>query len=706
VEHLDDARQSIADTDYSEAIIELKHALNKDVQLVEARVLLGHAYFEIGDFDGAVKELYRALDSGEEIDRNFAVPILAKTLLHVGDYDRLDGLDISGLASKERSTTLAAKGLAVLYKGDQLAASDIIRTAVEGADASLYARVAGARLAMANGDLDAARKRLNKITAKHPKYAPAWNLIGDIEAAQRNPKEAEKAYTRVLNISSKSFDARLNRTMMRIYQQDYKGARDDLKRLGAAHNRAAEVHPGVSFADGILLMQSKRYDKARKAFEKTSDFSYLYPLSYYFMAVIDLESGTNQRALGEVYRFIALAPESIEGPKLAARLELDQEGYAAAENLLAPVLESYPDDIESLNLMASAKLELGKGGEALDLLEKVIELDPKSPRAKVRLGAGHLALGDISAGIEVLQDSVRSNPKFEQADILIVLNYLRQNKLKKAVAAARDYHSRNPGSATSYNLLGRALFANGDDDEAELFFRGAMQLSPEDPAARMGLAAIALRQERYQHARTFYRKILKYNSNDLQTQMKIASSYALQGREDDLFRSLQLTADAHPEAIEPLLVMARFLIGRGRLDEAGPLLARLSNLQRQDEPEVLATLASFQLAAGRYNQALLTLEKLTSIRSSVSHYHYMKSKAYAGLGDEENALLSLRNAADLDPGHFYTKIALARLALWPINHSVLMRSCRILQILRRRTRMLCSLGWRLLKLLDRRGVLL
>ncbi len=41
----------------------------------------------------------------------------------------------------------------------------------------------------------------------------------------------------------------------------------------------------------------------------------------------------------------------------------------------------------------------------------------------------------------------------------------------------------------------------------------------------------------------------------------------------------------------------------------------------------------------------------------------MKSKAYAGLGDLENVSAALERTVELDPNHFYARIALARLAL-------------------------------------------
>ena len=662
-EHLHKANALFEKGHYRPAIVEFKSSLSLDPNQVQARVQLGRAYYEIGDFTGADKELSRSLEfDGAGVDRGLVVPTLAQTLLQIGDYRRLAALDISGLQGEGRSTALAAQGLALLFQGEDLVAGDVLRAANEMPEPSLFAQVALARLDMASEDYAGARQKLDAILEDSPEYGAAWNLLGDIEAASRRPRKAHEAYSRVLEITPAAFDARLNRAMMRIYLNNFKAARKDLNVLGRSHRGAASSHPGFNFAQGIVLLEAGNYSQARKAFEKTADFSYLYPLSYYYMAVIDLQEGQEERALTEVYRFLALAPESIAGPKLAARLELNQNRFAAAEILLEPVVEKYPNDVDALNLLASALLGQGRGGEGIELLSRVTELQPDSAEARTRLGAGYFVAGEMNSGIATLQEAVRVNPQYEQADILIVLNFLRSQKVDEAIAAAIAYSERNPGSSTSYNLLGRAYFAGGRLEAATAAFNRALQLSPADPAARHGLAEIALARKNFDRARNLYRQVLRHHSNRLQTQLALAASYAQEGREEEMLNYLRFAMDAHPEATEPRLVLARYYIASGQLEQAGPLFDGLTPAQR-NQPDTMATLASFQLASERYNQALITLERLISIRPNVAHYHYMRSKAYAGLGETEDILHALRRVIDLDPDHFYAKIALARLAL-------------------------------------------
>ncbi len=659
-EHFQEAQTLLNENNPKQAIVELKSALQRDVTNTRARTLLGRIYFDLGQWENAEKELTKALASG--VDTTAVLPILAQTLLSLGEYQRLEELPLEGLDPKNRSVVQAAKGLAQLYQGNEIVAGEIIRNAMRNESISPYAKVASARYSMATNAFKRARLQLSEVFEDYPEYDPAWNLLGDIEATQKNPKAAEEAYSKVLRFASSSYDARLNRAMMRIYQGNFKGAREDLIKIKTGHGWVASIHPGVHFAWGIVYLHNKQMGPARKSFEKASEFSDAYPLTFYYLAAIDLEQGLVQQAISNVYRFLGLVPGSVVGAKLAAMLELHEDNFIKAEELLQPIVESRPNDSEALNLMASALIGQDKGGEGVELLTRVAKLRPKSTEAKARLGAGYLSAGEEALGISKLQEILKVDPSYEQADILIVLNYLRQNEPEKAIEAAEQYLARHPASLTSFNLLGRAYLANKETAKARETFARALRLDPADPSANNSMAALELKKKKYKAARKFYDQVLQVYPGHLLTMMNLAASYALEGDEASMFDSLDSALEIHPRAMEPKIVKARYYLARGELEKAGTLLGALTEAQRED-PDVLATTAGFELATGRYNQALITLDKLIAQRKDVGQYHYMKAKAYAGLEDEEKFSKELRTAIRLDPKHFYAKIALARLLL-------------------------------------------
>jgi putative PEP-CTERM system TPR-repeat lipoprotein len=657
-DHLNKARTFLEQSNPPSAIAELKNALKKDVDNVPASLLLGELYFKAGAYEDAEHALSRALTAGAETTA--VMPMLAKVLLSLGDYERLDTLTIAGLDPESRSVVQAAKGLAMIYRKNLVVAAEIMDAALQNQPHSAYAQVVAARLSMANGKLDEARDRLTEVVAGSPEYAVAWKLLGDIESAQMQPEKAEMAYTKVINFSGNSFEALSNRAMMRIYQGNYQGAAQDLVLLGKVFG-PSKYHPGLQFAWGLVYLENKQFDAAKRAFYQVSEYSDNYPLTKYFLAIIDLEQGYALKALSYAYQFLGLVPDSVIGAKLAAKLELGQKGYSKAEKLLLPVVAKRPDDLEALSLLASAMLAQGKSGEGVELLARLAELE-SGLAVRARLGAGLIEADSEELGVRALRDVLEKNPGFEQADILIVLNYLHQKNVPEAIRAAQEYLVRNPSSATSYDLLGRAYIASEDRQNAEVAFNKALELRPGDPGACTSLANFALLDSDFEAARNYYKQILEHNPDHMEARLRIAASYAVEGKGQEMLDNLQATSAAYPRALEPRLVMARYYIGMGQLGEVMPLFEHLTE-EQLEHPDTLETLAAYELAVSRYNQALVTLEKLLKARPGVSQHHYMKSRAYAGLGDVAQVAAELVRAVELDPQHFYARIALARLAL-------------------------------------------
>ena len=116
-DHLNSAKELLTQSASESAINELKTALTKDVNNAQARALLGRVYFDSGAYENAEKELSRAFSSG--VDPSIIIPVLAEVLLGLGDYEKLGKLTLDGLDPYNRSTVLAAKGLAMIYQDEK-----------------------------------------------------------------------------------------------------------------------------------------------------------------------------------------------------------------------------------------------------------------------------------------------------------------------------------------------------------------------------------------------------------------------------------------------------------------------------------------------------------------------------------------------------------------------------------------------------------
>ncbi|NQX87747.1 MAG: PEP-CTERM system TPR-repeat protein PrsT [Halioglobus sp.] len=655
------------------AIAELKKALQRDGGNLEASLLLGNVLYEEGRLADAEHWLAKTYEAGGS--PNELIPLRAEILLATGELDTLDGLSIDGLTAEGRSTVQAAKAGSLLEQDKPALAMETIEAALQNETVSVYAEVVAARIAMDTTGYEDAREALLDIVARYPKYAPAWRLLGDVESARGQASAALAAYNQYIALAGVSAQALLNVALWKVYTGNIRSARRDLIELEESH-QSVKTSDSFRFLKGLILMQNK--DKlygARKTFVRNVDDVAAYPQSLYYLAALNLElgllghePGSIELALSRAYEFLRHVPDSAAGVRLAAKIELVRGGYRNAESLLRPLLRKQPNDGEALELMARALVGLGRNVDAVEVLTRLRGLRPDSLAVRAQLGAAYLAAGEQATGEfedlgeGILQDLLADYPGYDQADILLVLNHLRHQRIAKALEAAEAYRARNPSDATPYMLLGRAYLAGNDGESAKAAFATARELRPGDPEAAMGLAEFALLETDYDAARQYYREIIQRHPDHMRAWMALASTFATEGREQEMLEILRKASAADLRAVEPRLAIVRYHVARGELDEATFLMRGFTE-QEKALPETLETLALSDLADGRLDQALYALQDLVQLRPGIAQYHYLLAKTYAEMGSDRRMIAELQQAAELGPDHFHVKLANARLAL-------------------------------------------
>jgi Flp pilus assembly protein TadD len=735
------------------AIAELKEALKKDGENLEASVLLGRTLYLEGQLEDAEHWFSKALRLGG--DPAELTPLRAEILLTTNELEKLDSLSIDGLDPEGRSTVQAAKAVSMLEQDKPALAVETIEAALQNEPYSVYTEVADARVTMGIDGYDAAWEKLQEIIARYPDYAPAWSLLADVEAARGQAAAALEAYQQYIRLAGPRPHALMNAALMKVYTGKARSSRADLKQLEDQFQWVIQFD-SYRFLKGLALLdQEDKLYSARKAFVREVHDVGAYPQSLYYLAALNLELGvfglepdSAELALSHAYEFLRYVPDSAAGARLAAKIELARGNFRNAEKLLRPVLRREPDDTEALDLMARTLLGMDRLPGAIEVLTRLSELQPDSPVVRARLGAAYLGAGsrelaitlsrdlsldepdadtiqamteDDSAeqvlakrleadeildvqtrlepgeplegtdlllredapvpeifdmgerlgasdspmdseqlGMRVLRKILADYPGYEQADILIVLNHLRQRRIADAIEAAQSYRARNPSGATPYVLLARAHLANNDRVRAEAAFLTAMELRPGDPDAGSGLAGLAALENDYAKARQHYAAVLERHPDHMKSWMGLASTFAVEGRERDMLDALRDAAAVDPRALGPRLAIVRHHVARGELDQATFLMRGFTE-EEKERPETLEALALTGIADGRYDHALVALQKLERQRPGNAQYHYLLAKTYAGLGENRRMMAELRRVAELAPGHFYAKLANARL---------------------------------------------
>lgn len=657
-EHIKRAQEAYWDrADLRVGVIELKNALRKSPDNPEARWLLGKINLDAGDAEAAEKELIRARELGV-VDES-VLPLLVRAWLAQDKFDEVIRLQVGPpLSEASQADILAVQGDALVNSGKLEESANRFSQALAMNSESVSALTGRARLEMIRHEIPRARQTLDDALALDAVYEPAWMLLGDIERNEGQLEKAEEAYSKAITVGFSYKTGLWNRALVRIQLEKYTEARNDIERL----QKVAPGDSGGYYAQGLLDFQLKSYQEARDAFFAVlaADEDYL-PAVFYLGATEYFLKNWGQ-AEQYLTRFTASVPGNAMALMMLAIINLQNSDWAEAERLIRPVVVARDEDVLAMNVLVLALIKQGETGEAMLLLEKINTLQPDSAAVKTQLGSGMLVTGQQDMGIEYLEMALELDPQHQRADVFLILNYLRQKNFDKALVSAQSYRDRNPELPEPHNLMGLAYMGLNQTEEAGQAFQGALLLAPGDVTANHNLAAIAVRKSDLPAARKYYHQVLKYHENHLATMLKIVTMEALQDNEQAMVKTLTEAAAAHPEALEPKLLLARYWLAKGQPEQVAVVLDGARE-EYPENPPLLAVIGEAQLAQKQGSAAKVTFTRLVEIQPKSAQAHFLFARALAMTKDIAGLERELTQTLELDPQHFPARLGLTRLQL-------------------------------------------
>jgi type IV pilus assembly protein PilF len=178
--------------------------------------------------------------------------------------------------------------------------------------------------------------------------------------------------------------------------------------------------------------------------------------------------------------------------------------------------KSDPDDSDAAELNYQLGARYYKNGEydlSRDRLLLALELEPDNAIAWSTLGLTYEALGNLRLAEEAYSKAVRVAPR----DYKIQDNYAvflcrngRQDEARKYFdkaikAPTNDYSER------TYTNAGVCMMQKPDYDQAERYFRGALERRPNHAEALLQMSVLFYEKDDYLRARAFLQRYLSSN---------------------------------------------------------------------------------------------------------------------------------------------------------------------------------------------------
>lgn len=653
LEYLRKGKDYYQQGNYKAGIIELKNALKQNHENIEARWTLGLSYLEVGNYQGAEKELLRVRNLGMA-ESAIAVPLL-RALLYQGKHEEALALVASykGTPVMQDPEVHVLHGEALLGLGKVQLAGDAFARALKISPDTATAHVGLARINIQEGEYARASEMLGEIIEKFPAEITGWNAKGDLEFRRGRYQESEVAYKKAYQLESSNYGANTGLVRSLLAQGNKDDASGYIKHL-------SKLYPGNPWSDyyrAVIFYQDADYDKAeailQEVLRRYSDHA---PASL-LMGATKYAKGQYEQARLALAKLVQQSPGHLYSRKLLAStyLKLGQPDKAVA--VLKTALEQRTSDAELLTLVGTAAIRSGDLSGALSSLKQAEKLSPDSTKVHIRLAEGMWLSGNKTEALHELELAAKENDDFSLEDFVLVIAYIEAKKTDEALATVDKLLEEHPDHPLLYSLKGTVFAESGDMVRAQKNFERAWEIEPGHVQAGSSLARIAAAEGNYEQALHYYNEILKFHKDHMATQLSLATLYRKMGNTEKYAQLIELARKAHPQALTPRIMLARQYLHDNKLQLALAVIREVGD--EVDRSDFLEVAGITYLRAADYDQAEKMLSRLASKNPLSSQAHLYLARALIGKGKIPAARKSLLQAASLNKDDLATIVVLA-----------------------------------------------
>jgi Tfp pilus assembly protein PilF len=410
----------------------------------------------------------------------------------------------------------------VLKQGDQARAEQILRqTSNELPDSPQGVRILADYYA-ASGQIDKARAEFASLAQKYPKnvsvqegYVRILLQVRDFATAQTvvtglmksNGKDPQVA---VLNGIVLLNNGKLNDAINALqnaasnapkdaFIQNWLGkaalAKGDIGLAEKSFRKAAELNPqSLEAQEELARIASLRGDMnlLSDVAEKTIATAPRFPGGYVWRATVEMARNSQDKAEADLKTAISTAPKSAPAYLMLGEIRYAQKHYPEGAALLEQALQNDPNSVAALRGLVSYDLFRKQPAQALARLNAQIEKSPKNSGFYDMLAQLQIQNKNFDQASATAQKAIQVNPDDSEAVSIYAGLQARGGQAANAIGTWEQWSKAHPGDAGSLAILGSLEESRGDTRKAEDYYKRALQIKPEQPAATNNLAYLML----------------------------------------------------------------------------------------------------------------------------------------------------------------------------------------------------------------------
>jgi putative PEP-CTERM system TPR-repeat lipoprotein len=637
-------------------MIELKNLLQKNPNHPEGRWLLGEAYAMQGYGREAEKELLRAQELG--IDPEVIKVALGKSILDQGDFKRV----LNEIRPGSNSSARNVAAIKTLYGQAELGLKKyetgcaLFREAQDTDATYVPAYWESAKCSLGFGKPLEAEEEVAKALKVDDKNPESWRLHGDLLRNQKKLVEAEKAYSTGLSYRPEHLESLIARAAVRVHLNNHKGATEDLD----AVSKQIPAHPVVFHLKGIMLYKDKKYTEAKTAFENVLRTNPDYAPTLLWLGLTDYALNNLEQAVQSLGRYVSAVPGLAQVQAVLAVAKARLGGKSAAAETLAILDKLDVNDPQSLALIGQAHLLAGDNDAGSRYLSRAIEKNPGASDPRINLVAALLQKGDAPAALDQAETIYKQSPDDSRAAAILVSALVETKQTNRALEVISALQKKLPNSPYPYIYRAAINASKNDLDAAKADLEQVLKLQAGHPLASHSLAAIAIKQNKFDEARRHYRDVRAKNRDPIETIMAEYDLEILAKQGLSASKLVEFAAKKYPNAAWPATVIATAYTVMNSPAKAIELSDTAAEAN-PDDVELLKARGTAFFENRDMANALSTFKRIARLRPDLAEAHAKLGLVHFANQDWGAARDSFQRTTRLDPKHVIARLSLAGL---------------------------------------------
>jgi putative PEP-CTERM system TPR-repeat lipoprotein len=649
-ERLQRAQQSAADGDFRAALVDLKILLQKEPDNATARVELGKVSLQLGDPDGAIRELEYARRLGSPSEA-VALTLAQAYMFKRNHAAALDCLDQAGFTTDaDRKEALRIRGGALLDLRRAAEAKAAFEQALSIDERFLPAMLGLAAARFEVGGLEQARATLDAATAKFGTDPQIGLMWGSVLMRDQRFSDAKQAFRGVLATDT----AKLTDPIRALALAGTAESEMALGDTGAALVVTDDLLKLAPHSSSVQLLRARAlflgesYEESRNLLQELVAADPTNSRAQLLLGAVNYVQGNLGQADMHFTSVLAVEPGNGFARKLLADTRLRQQKPRDALSVLGPAISS--GDQQTLELAARASAESGDLDAGLAYLEQGLTAHPEDTRLALQLAAGYIASGKLQRAVDLLDKLPEEGDAAYRREVLLTAAKLRSGNVPEALRLGQRLVASHPTDALARAMLGGLLVARGDLSEARVHFVRAVELDPRNTAALVNLGKLELLEGNFDAAERQLRAALELSPKSPATLVALAQLELARGKPQAATAWLETARERNQRAAEPRVLLAQYHLARRELDQA-EALAREALEVAPANTGALNVLALTLSAAGRHEEGIATLQKVASETPRSATVQFSLARALLAQGQTKEALGAAEKSLESNAEH-------------------------------------------------------